>query len=297
MRPANERGGTGEGRRKAENGRAAVVVIALLALVIGVGLGVGASYYWFRWRPATVVVPIARASIAPSTFVPLVFSSPSPVPSASPSPFAAAPAQPLPDVSSPSPAPPAPPTESSPSARAKRRATASRKTVDSGEASATRPLPRPPATPPTPRPEPTPRGRRFVQGATSIESLKPIGADLRGFEADGVGVKRAPAVNGQVILEMDPPQPSAGKPYVVRVYLKNDGPRGIDVTGMKVSTVANGKTIQVPVTPEDKVVPARGRTLLRELPGTWKQSTDTWAMVVVVTSRRQDVYTNRLTWK
>ena len=278
--------------RRGETGRGAVAV--LLALGIGIALGAGGGYYWFRVRPAA---PVPAARLPPVTAIP------SPLPSPSPS-SVAAPSDPpqLEITTMVEPAPPALPAASSPAAP--RPAGRKARAASAGVAvAATRPLPPPavPRTPPelgVPSPEaPARDGRRFVLGATSVESRKPIGADLKGFEPEGVVEKRGPAVNGHLLLEMDPPQPSPGKPYVVRVYLKNDGRRSIDVTDMKVSTVANGTTIEVPVIPEHKAVPARARTLLRELPGTWKQATDTWAMVVVVTSRREDVYTNRLTWK
>src|SRR5687767_13545518 len=72
---------------------------------------------------------------------------------------------------------------------------------------ARRPGINPPAGPPP---------RRFLLGTTSIESLKPVGRDLAGFEAGGVGVKRAPEVNGRLELEMAPADVRPGVDYKVR---------------------------------------------------------------------------------
>jgi hypothetical protein len=110
-------------------------------------------------------------------------------------------------------------------------------------------------------------------------------------------VKRAPAITGRLELEMEPDRIFPGQPYVVRVFLANDGKRPIELTGMTAATLVDGKRVQVPLTPESDVVGPRQRTLLRELPGIWKSSVRSWSVEVEVTSKRQDVYRNRLTWQ
>jgi archaellum component FlaG (FlaF/FlaG flagellin family) len=139
--------------------------------------------------------------------------------------------------------------------------------------------------------------RSFVLGTTVVESLRAVGRDLDGFDTSGIGVKRAPKVEGQVELLMQPPAVEAGKPYVVMVFLKNDGKRPIEVDEMKVSMIVDGKWSTRPLPPKVKQVRPRQRVLLEELPGIWRPGVNDWAVEAVVTSKNQDVYRNRLTWK
>lgn len=139
--------------------------------------------------------------------------------------------------------------------------------------------------------------RRFLLGTTSGESLKPVGRDLKGFEAGGVGVKRAPEVNGRLELEMDPHQVRPGVDYRVKVYLANDGDRDITVQEVKVATVENGKSASRTASPRTRNVKRRQRVLVHEESGVWREAVRSWAMDVVVTSRSQDVYRNSLRWE
>ena len=140
-------------------------------------------------------------------------------------------------------------------------------------------------------------GRRFVLGTTSVESLKPVERDLKGFESGGVGVKRAPEVNGRLELEMDPPQVRPGVDYTVKVYLANDGSKDIPVQEVKVSTTEDGRSASRTTTPRARSVKPQQRALLHEVSGVWREAARSWAMDVVVTSGRQDVYRNRLRWE
>jgi len=139
--------------------------------------------------------------------------------------------------------------------------------------------------------------RSFVLGTTVVESLRAIGHELDGFETSGVGVKRAPKVDGQLELVMDPPRVKPGEPYAVKVFLKNDGKKPIDVEEMKVSMIVDGKWSTRPLPTKVKQVAPQQRVLLEELPGVWKSGVADWAVEAVVTSKVQDVYRNRLTWK
>ena len=152
----------------------------------------------------------------------------------------------------------------------------------------------PPPPPPAP---PAAGGRRFLLGASTVESLKPVARDLAGFDAAGVGVKRAPQVNGRVVLEMDPPEMRPGVDYTVRVYLANDGDRDIAVQGLTLVTVENGKTISRTPPPAARTVKPKQRALVHEFAGVWREAARTWAMEATVTSARQDVYKNRLSWQ
>jgi hypothetical protein len=163
---------------------------------------------------------------------------------------------------------------------------------------------RPPVTAPAPVvPVPPPpsqaagAGRSFVLGTTVVESLRSVGRDLQGFETSGVGVKRAPKVEGQLELVMQPPRVKLGDPYSVMIFLKNDGKKSIEVDEMKVSMIVDGKWSTRPLPPKVKQIAPKQRVRLEELPGVWRGAVSDWAVEAVVTSKSQDVYRNRLTWK
>ncbi|PYQ49707.1 MAG: hypothetical protein DMF78_17535 [Acidobacteria bacterium] len=139
--------------------------------------------------------------------------------------------------------------------------------------------------------------RRFVLGTTTVESLRGLGKGLEGFDTAGVGVKRAPTVEGLLELVMEPAKVNAGDAYAVKVFLKNAGKKAIDVDEMKVSMIVDGKWSTRPLPAKVKQVAPKQRALLQELPGVWRAGVKDWAVEAVVTSRGQDVYRNRLTWK
>jgi len=140
--------------------------------------------------------------------------------------------------------------------------------------------------------------RQFVLGTTVVESRHVVGArDLQGFDASGIAVKRAPKVEGSLELVMEPPRVKPGEPYAVKVFLKNDGRKPIEVGDMKVSMIVDGKSSSRPLPPKARQVGPQQRALLEELPGIWRAGVNDWAVEAVVTSKTQDVYRNRLTWK
>ena len=131
-----------------------------------------------------------------------------------------------------------------------------------------------------------------------VESLRAVGRDLEGFDTKGVGVKRAPRIEGQIELVMEPARVQPGDAYAVKVFLKNDSKKGaIDVEEMKVSMIVDGKWSTRPLPPKLRTVAPHQRVLLEELPGIWRADVNEWEVEAVVTSKNQDVYRNRLTWK
>ncbi len=173
-----------------------------------------------------------------------------------------------------------------------------------GAPAPTRRAARPPVTAPGPA-VPVPQapsqtagaGRSFVLGTTVVESLRAVGRDLQGFDTSGVGVKRAPKVEGDIEIVIQPPQVKVGDPYSVMVFLKNEGKKSIEVDEMKVSVIVDGKWTTRPLPPKVKQVAPKQRVLLEELPGVWRDAVGDWAVEAVVTSKNQDVYRNRLTLK
>jgi hypothetical protein len=255
-------------------GSARPILILLLAVVM---FAAGAATSWWYLTQGQIKIAATSVPSAAPDFGPLTPSTLAAVPEAQPSADA-----PVADA-------PAPPPATS---------------VGGAAAPPTRRAARPPALP-TPAPvAPAPQapalagtGRNFVLGTTVVESLRSVGRDLQGFDTSDVGVKRAPKVEGLLELVMQPARVKAGDAYSVLVFLKNDGKRPIEVDEMKVSMIVDGKWSTRPLPPKAKQVGPKQKVLLEELPGIWKGNVNDWAVEAVVTSKNQDVYRNRLTWK
>jgi hypothetical protein len=171
------------------------------------------------------------------------------------------------------------------------------RTAARAEAAPAAPLAAAPAPAPVPPPLPPPVGGGFFLGRTEVASLKRATSKVVGFDVAGVDVKRAASITGRLELEVEPSPERSGDPYSVRVYLRNDGKKAIQVESMKVSMIVDGKATTRPLPPKARAVLPRERTLLEELPGVWTGTPRSWAVEVEVTSKGQDVYRNRLIWQ
>ena len=268
---------TSPSSRRSEAGSARAILVFLLAVVM---FAAGAATSWWYLTQGGITTAAVTPSPSPSAdFGPLTPSTlagtPDTQPTAAPGTETAA---------------PAPPVTTAAGA--------------AGPAPSTRRPVRPPlvATPAPVAPAPPVAAqvggsRSFVLGTTVVESLRSVGRDLQGFESADVGVKRAPKVEGLLDIVMQPEKVKAGDPYAVQVFLKNEGKKAIEVDEMKVSMIVDGKWSTRPLPAKVKQVPPKQRVLLEELPGIWKGGVGDWAVEAVVTSKNQDVYRNRLTWK
>ena len=273
---------TSPSSRRSESGSARPILILLLAVVM-FAAGAATSW-WYLTQPGVLTATVASPSpssapdfgpLTPSTLAGAPETQPTAAPETAPAAGGAgAPAS--------VPAAPAGGAAAAPTRRAAR------------PPAAVTPAPVAPAPPAV---APVGAGRNFVLGTTVVESLRSVGRDLQGFESSDVGVKRAPKVEGLLDLVIKPETLKAGDPYAVLVFLKNEGKKAIEVDEMKVSMIVDGKWSTRPLPPKVKQVPARQRVLLEELPGIWKGGVNDWAVEAVVTSKNQDVYRNRLTWK
>ena len=248
-------------------------------LLLGVGFAAGrlAGSSWWRGVPSVTPVPPtpepqplpSLAAAAPSSSL-----SPQPVPSGTPSSAVVAEAA-------------APPPRA-------RQGSSARKPSVSGAPSET-------STSGVPEPDtpidPGMAARPFVLGTSAVESLKEAGPDLPGFDTTGIGVKRAPEVPGRIAFEVSPARVRGGDRYAVKVFLINDGKKAIAIQEMKVALTTDGKRAARNLPPRARQIAPRQRALVAELPGVWKEGLASWALEVVVTSKRQDQYRNILDWK
>lgn len=312
----------GRARARSSTGAGRPLALAFLAVLIFVAGGV-TTYWWMEGQIGPAVAPtpppdvVAPAPEATPTLAPtpgLAGPTPAATPIAEPSPMVgvlgAAPPPPPPRAAPPPKARPRPPgaRAAAPAPLAKvgdllsqAETATSQKRYDAAAVLYNQALKIDPANPQARsgrfRVQSLAAGRRFVLGTTAVESLRGVGRDLEGFQKEGVGVKRAPAVEGDLDLTMEPGELIPGRPYAVRVYLHNRGKRGIEIDHMQVSTVVDGKRSTRPLPPKVKEVGSQQRVLLEELPGLWKDEVKSWELEVVVTSKDQDVYRNRLSWQ
>ena len=261
---------------RTQQGSASPILLLFVALIF-FAAGVAVTWWYLTQRPATTT---SSAPTPAPDFSPLTPGTAAVAPEAA----ATAPA----DAASPVTADAAPALPAAPPPPKAGAAISPRRVTKIPVAS---PLPQmlPPVGPAAPR--------TFVLETSVVESLRSVGRDLDGFDTSGIGVKRAPRVDGQIELVMQPPTVEAGQPYSVMVYLKNDGKKPIDVAEMKVSMIVDGQWSTRALPPKTKQIRPKQRVLLEELPGIWRQGVSDWAVEAVVTSKVQDVYRNRLTWK
>jgi hypothetical protein len=274
---------TSPSSRRSQSGSARPILILLLAVIM-FAAGAATSW-WYLTQPGVLTATVASPSpssapdfgpLTPSTLTGVPETQPTAAPAGETAPAAGG-------AGAPASVPAAPARGAAPPTRR-----AGRPPI------AVTPAPVAPAPPAV---APVGAGRSFVLGTTVVESLRSVGRDLQGFESSDVGVKRAPKVEGLLDLVILPATPKEGDPYSVQVFLKNDGKKAIEVDEMKVSMIVDGKWSTRPLPPKVKQVPAKQRVLLEELPGIWKGGVNDWAVEAVVTSKNQDVYRNRLTWK
>ena len=269
---------TSPSSRRSQAGSARPILILLLAVVM---FGAGALTAWWYLTRGVITTATTAVASPPPNFGPLTPTTLAASPEAQ-----ASAATPAVEAEAAPAAPPPAPAAGGAAPRPARRA---------AKPPITAPGPTVPAAqPPNPA---TATSHSFVLGTTVVESLRSVGRDLQGFETSGVGVKRAPKVEGQLELVMQPARVKLGDPYSVMVFLKNDGKKSIDVDEIKVSMIVDGKWTTRPLPPKVKQVAPKQRVLLEELPGVWRGAVSDWAVEAVVTSKSQDVYRNRLTWK
>ncbi|HET7746840.1 MAG TPA: hypothetical protein VFM29_06040 [Vicinamibacteria bacterium] len=248
-----------------ERGRFGTIVVVVVAFAIG-----AAAMYMYKGGPGPEPTPAPPQGVAAAP------PAPSGPPSAEPTPLVVAEAVPEPA---------APPAAGGAPARPRRGAASGPQRAAAA--------PAPPAAPALP---PPPAGT-FRATTTSVESLKGIGAALRGFEADGVGVKRAPEVNGRLDLEVEPSGARPGQPFTVKVYLMNEGQKAIRLKELTYSMLVDGKWSHHAAPMPKGTINPKQRALVHEVPGEWKDGVKSWAMEVVATSNREDVYKTKLVWQ
>jgi hypothetical protein len=139
--------------------------------------------------------------------------------------------------------------------------------------------------------------RSFVPGRTRVRSGKGGRADLSGFEAADVKVAKAPDYSG--IIEFQPSQARVkpGDAYQIVIVLTNDGKKDYRIASVKATLTVNGQAQDVPAAPPAGELAPRKSVTLTQTGGTWGDGVRSWKLEVTVQTTRNDVFTNRLTWR
>ena len=137
----------------------------------------------------------------------------------------------------------------------------------------------------------------FASGETQVATKETAGGEVpAGFDPGGVAVKAAPKVAARVEFDVQPKRLKPGDPYVVKVYLRNDGKKAIKIRELRVASALNGVRSESALTPKMKEVPAQQVALLAEVPSVWKADVKAWSMEVSIRSGHGDIYTNTVRW-
>jgi hypothetical protein len=155
-----------------------------------------------------------------------------------------------------------------------------------------------PAPPPGSLPGPGTGSRRaFVAGLTQLGSERASNAELKGFDATAVDLRRAPEAEGAIEFEVVPSPVQPDQPYTVKLYLRNRGAKPIRVKSLLVTSEMNGRSSRATLSPRSKVVDPSLVGLLAELPGVWKDEVASWSLDVEVQTAGGDTFSSRVAWK
>jgi hypothetical protein len=118
-----------------------------------------------------------------------------------------------------------------------------------------------------------------------------------GFDAGGVDAQPVPKVEAQLEFDVEPRTVSAGQPYTVRVYLRNQGKKDLKIKQVRVASTYNGSRTEGTTTSRLKEVPPGQAGLIAELPSIWKKDVTSWSMEVSVRSGHGETYRNNVSWR
>jgi hypothetical protein len=139
--------------------------------------------------------------------------------------------------------------------------------------------------------------KTFQPNRTVVEGPEVRRADFKDFDTREVAMHKAPEVPGRLDFEIAPAHVLAGDAYSVKVYLQNQGTKPIKIASLKVTTTANGTTSGGTVAAKSGDVAPKGRVLLHETQGVWKDGVTSWILDIQVASTRGDGYRSQVLWK
>jgi hypothetical protein len=139
--------------------------------------------------------------------------------------------------------------------------------------------------------------RSFAVGQTTVHSSSGRASGLDLFEPDGVDVKATGRIPGTLGLGFSPAHVKPGDSYVVRVQLRNDGKRTIEIAQLAVVEIVGAERIETSVAPRTRKIRSGARELLFEQRGVWRDGVVQWSLEVTVLSKAGDTYASQVVWR
>jgi len=135
-----------------------------------------------------------------------------------------------------------------------------------------------PGPEPTVAPTPAVAARRFLAGETTITT--PSAGALVGFESADVKMQRPPRFVGKLEFEVLPSEVRPEEPFVVRLYVVNEGRKAVRIRGLELVTIEDGHRTAAPARLLQKKVDPRVRALVAEYTSVWSP-VETWSLEAV----------------
>ena len=139
--------------------------------------------------------------------------------------------------------------------------------------------------------------KTFQPGKTQVEGPIQSRGNFKDFDTREVAIHKAPEVPARLDFAIAPARLVAGDAYAVKVYLQNEGTKSIKIASMKVTSTVNGSASGGALPAKAGELAPKGRVLIHETQGVWKDGTTSWILDVQVTSSKGDSYRSLAVWK
>jgi serine/threonine protein kinase/tetratricopeptide (TPR) repeat protein len=144
--------------------------------------------------------------------------------------------------------------------------------------------------------------RDIMESKTDYAAPPGKGAGPKGFETGG-GVKvksatKAPTFPAQVTIELNPRNAQPGQPYMIRIYVNNEGNKAITVKYLEMISSYGGKSIGrgQQIRPKVQKINAKQTAILHEVPGTWTEEQNKGSITAVITLVGDAKLTKVISW-
>jgi hypothetical protein len=134
-------------------------------------------------------------------------------------------------------------------------------------------------------------GQSVTQGRFVLRETLHVGEDGKPITS----AEDPDIVSCRVDFEVDPLEPSLGKPYSIKIFVANASDKPLALRDARLLVRINRETVpKLPVPLKVGEVGARSRVLIGETGGAWGDGIDTWVALVSVTSEAGNRCVNRI---
>ena len=158
---------------------------------------------------------------------------------------------------------------------------------------------RPPAVQTPPPAVPTPPPISYGPKVGRLQAREGARTNLRSQEQDRDPTKRKPPeVGGTMEFEVQPPAVAEGEPYIVKVFIKNNGQKPWKLKSIAADVRVNREDApSIPTTLTTTDVEVGERKQVAEISGAWGKSIETWVLTVTVATDKGDLCTNAVAYR